>query len=143
MVAERGISVEVRRMKSTAALRPQTDIRINPADAIPLPSKAYSLRGRDGLLICLVGRERAESGIRAGMLELWRGSHGLYLRGVLALHPQCDRRHADGAGSLGMAAPKGAISPDVGNTRHSTSGQVGGLRKLYNFRNRPLRVLAR
>lgn len=74
-------------MSPPSAVRPSADIRLGPADGRALLNEVYDLRGRDGKVICGVPRDKAEQGIAAGQLELWRGRHGAYLRPVALSYP--------------------------------------------------------
>ena len=74
-------------MTGPPAARPVRNIRLSPADGIPLPHDSYDLRARDGKLICTVSRSRAEQGIASGALELWDGPSGAYLRAVNLSYP--------------------------------------------------------
>jgi hypothetical protein len=95
-------------------------IRLSPADGIVLFKATYELRGRDGIKICDVARDKAEAGIRAGTLELWDGRHGAYLRGVGLAYPEDGSRRV-------------SVSPDSRHTLHGNESMTAGanVNRLY------------
>lgn len=110
------------------ASKPSQNIRLSPAAGGALRHERYDLRARDGKVIATVPRERARQGIAAGILELWSGPAGAYLRAV-ELAPPAEARPAsvqpDSRRVLPGAAPKGAIQPAVYTNRHAACGEVG------------------
>jgi hypothetical protein len=88
-------------------------IRLDPAEGIALLKPSYELRGRDGIKICDVVRERAEAGIHAGSLELWEGRHGVYLRGVGLAYPDDGSRRV-------------SVAPDSRHTLHGNESTTAG-----------------
>lgn len=101
----------------------RADIRLQPADATRL---SYDLRGRDGVFICTVSRDKATAGLRAGIFELWRGRHGDYLRSQELSYPEQSRAQSRLTAAAG--APRGAVSEPVSNKRRPASGLVGSFR---------------
>lgn len=102
------------------------DVRLSPADGIALSAASYDLRGRDGKLVCTVSRGRAESGLRSGALELWRGQSGIYLRAAGLSYPSSDRATSRPANLATI--PRGAVRPVVHTSRNAATGQVGSVR---------------
>jgi hypothetical protein len=115
-------------MNFPPAARPGEHIRIDPATATTLSRAIYELRGRDGQLICAVGRKRAECGLRAGALELWRGPSGAYLRAAGLSRPDYERRQAAGR-IFSPEPPRGVVLRPPTHDR-TANGQVGGYRRL-------------
>jgi hypothetical protein len=104
------------------------DIRFSPADGAALLHQSYDLRARDGKVIATVSRERAQRGIAAGALELWKGPAGAYLRSALLSRPAEARSTSvqpDSRNVLPGALPKGVIPPVIYSRRHATCGQMG------------------
>jgi hypothetical protein len=69
-------------MSGPPAIEPAQTPRLSPANREGLRRNTYELRAHDGLLICMVGRQKAERGITEGYLELRMGPHGAFLRPV-------------------------------------------------------------
>jgi hypothetical protein len=108
----------VRNMTSTGADRPK-DIRLSPADGIPLSNERYDVRARDGKLIRTVDRAKAELAIASGHFELWSGPSGAYLRPVNLAYPT-ESRHSN-------------MVPDSRHTLHGREATTNGasLSALY------------
>lgn len=98
-------------MTGPPTARPARNVRLSPADGIPLPHDSYALRARDGKLVCTVSRNRAEQGIASGVLELWDGPSGAYLRGTNLSYPAEER--------------SSNVSPD---SRHTLHGDLASAR---------------
>jgi hypothetical protein len=110
-------------LNSPPAARPARNIRLSPADGIPLPHDSYDLRARDGKLICTVSRSRAEQGIVSGDLELWDGPSGAYLRAVNLRYPD--------------EARSSNVSPDSRHTLHGDlASALANVARLHHHNDR-------
>jgi hypothetical protein len=108
-------------------VRRHEHIRLSPADRVTLPAERYDLRGRDGKLICTVTRDRAQAGIASGVLELWSGTSGAYLRAVGLSYPEFSRAPSRPVETW-PSLPRGAVPPPVRTHKGTACGQVGGHR---------------
>lgn len=103
------------------------DIRLKPADRRALSKDSYELRAPDGRFVCAVGREKAWAGIVAGVLEIWKGRSGIYLRSANLGYPDSAREPRPGMCLMNI--PKGAVQSSVsGPHRRAASGLVGSIR---------------
>jgi hypothetical protein len=105
----------------------RADTRLIAADSrILLNRPAYDLRARDGVFICTILAAKAQEGIDTGVLELWNGPHGAYLRSADLRYPE-ESRPQSRVGSIAIA-PRGAVADRVDSKRRSASGKVGSFR---------------